>query len=219
MSPLLEMRGIKKRFPGVTALDGVDFELERGEVHVILGENGAGKSTLIKMLSGAYQPDEGEILLDGQRVDVSSATVAQSVGISTIYQEFNLVPQLTVAENILLGRQPRRLGLVVDRRRMNSDARKLLEGIEVRVDPDVLVSALGVDGTRIPYRGVPGHGTCISRRSHRLVDLNGRRVPAPKRFPAWIREACPRGHALDAELEFEFEPGTGMRIAVRILPR
>ena len=100
MSPLLEMRGITKRFPGVTALDGVDFELERGEVHVILGENGAGKSTLIKMLSGAYQPDEGEILLDGQRVDVSSATVAQSVGISTIYQEFNLVPQLTVAENI-----------------------------------------------------------------------------------------------------------------------
>ena len=144
VSPMLEMRGITKRFPGVTALDRVDFELERGEVHVILGENGAGKSTLIKMLSGAYQPDEGEILLDGQRVDVSSATVAQSVGISTIYQEFNLVPQLTVAENIFLGRQPRRLGLVVDRRRMNSDARKLLERIEVRVDPDVMVSALGV---------------------------------------------------------------------------
>jgi ribose transport system ATP-binding protein len=144
VSPLLEMRGITKRFPGVTALDGVDFELERGEVHVILGENGAGKSTLIKMLSGAYQPDEGEILLDGRSVHVSSATVAQSVGISTIYQEFNLVPQLTVAENIFLGRQPRRLGLVVDRRRMNSDARKLLERIEVRVDPDVLVSALGV---------------------------------------------------------------------------
>jgi ribose transport system ATP-binding protein len=138
------MRGITKRFPGVTALDGVDFELERGEVHVILGENGAGKSTLIKMLSGAYQPDEGEILLDGQRVDVSSATVAQSVGISTIYQEFNLVPQLTVAENIFLGRQPRRLGLVVDRRRMNSDAQQLLERVEVHADPDVLVSALGV---------------------------------------------------------------------------
>src|SRR5215218_4978352 len=141
---MLEMRGITKRFPGVTALDRVDFELERGEVHVILGENGAGKSTLIKMLSGAYQPDEGEILLDGRSVHVSSATVAQSVGISTIYQEFNLVPQLTVAENIFLGRQPRRLGLVVDRRRMNSDARKLLESIEVRVDPDVLVSNLGV---------------------------------------------------------------------------
>ena len=71
------MRGITKRFPGVTALDGVDFELEKGEVHVILGENGAGKSTLIKMLSGAYYPDEGEILLDGQRVEISSAAVAQ----------------------------------------------------------------------------------------------------------------------------------------------
>src|SRR5829696_7308754 len=144
VSPLLEMRGITKRFPGVTALDGVDFELERGEVHVILGENGAGKSTLIKMLSGAYQPDEGEILLDGERVGISSATVAQGLGISTIYQEFNLVPQLTVAENIFLGRQPRRLGLVVNRRRMDSDARKLLERIAVRVYPRVLVSALGV---------------------------------------------------------------------------
>jgi ribose transport system ATP-binding protein len=144
VSPLLEMRGITKRFPGVTALDSVDFELERGEVHVILGENGAGKSTLIKMLSGAYQPDEGEILLDGERVGISSARVAQGLGISTIYQEFNLVPQLTVAENIFLGRQPRRLGLVVNRRRMDSDARKLLERIAVRVDPRVLVSALGV---------------------------------------------------------------------------
>jgi ribose transport system ATP-binding protein len=143
VSPLLEMRGITKRFPGVTALDGVDFELEKGEVHVILGENGAGKSTLIKMLSGAYHPDEGEILLDGQRVEISSAAVAQSKGISTIYQEFNLVPQLTVAENIFLGRQPRRFG-IVDRSRMRDEAQELLERIKVRVDPDAPVSTLGV---------------------------------------------------------------------------
>ena len=143
MSPLLEMRGITKHFPGVTALDGVDFELERGEVHVILGENGAGKSTLIKMLSGAYQPDEGEILFEGEPVRVPSAAVAQGLGISTIYQEFNLVPQLTVAENVFLGRQPRRLG-IVDRRRMREEARRLLERIKVRVDPDAPVSALGV---------------------------------------------------------------------------
>ena len=143
MSPLLEMRGITKRFPGVTALDGVDFELERGEVHVILGENGAGKSTLIKMLSGAYQPDEGEILFEGEPVRIPSAAVAQGLGISTIYQEFNLVPQLTVAENVFLGRQPRRLG-IVDRRRMREEARRLLERIKVRVDPDAPVSALGV---------------------------------------------------------------------------
>jgi ribose transport system ATP-binding protein len=143
LSPLLEMRGITKRFPGVTALDGVDFELERGEVHVVLGENGAGKSTLIKMLSGAYRPDEGEILLDGESVEIPSATAAQALSISTIYQEFNLVPQLTVAENIFLGRQPHRLGLV-DRRKMREVARKLLERIKVRVDPDALVSSLGV---------------------------------------------------------------------------
>ncbi|HET6884808.1 MAG TPA: sugar ABC transporter ATP-binding protein [Rubrobacteraceae bacterium] len=143
MSPLLEMRSITKRFPGVTALDGVDFELERGEVHVILGENGAGKSTLIKMLSGAYQPDKGEILFEGEPVRIPSAAVAQGLGISTIYQEFNLVPQLTVAENVFLGHQPRRLG-IVDRRRMREEARRLLERIKVRVDPDAQVSALGV---------------------------------------------------------------------------
>ena len=143
MSPLLEMRGITKRFPGVTALDRVDFELEKGEVHVLLGENGAGKSTLIKMLSGVYEPDEGEILLNGEPVSISSATVAQELGISTIYQEFNLVPQLTVAENVFLGRQPRRFGLV-NRRRMNKEARELLERMKVRVDPGALVSDLGV---------------------------------------------------------------------------
>ena len=143
MSPLLEMRGITKRFPGVTALDRVDFELEGGEVHVLLGENGAGKSTLIKMLSGAYRPDEGEILLDGEPVRIASAADAQSLGISTIYQEFNLVPELTVAENIFLGRQPRRFGLV-DRRNMRAEARELLERIRVLVEPDETVSSLGV---------------------------------------------------------------------------
>ncbi len=142
MNPLLEMRSITKRFPGVVALDGVDFELEKGEVHVLLGENG-GKSTLVKMLSGAYRPDEGEILLNGEPVSTSSATAAQERGISTIYQEFNLVPHLTVAENIFLGRQPRRFGLV-DRRKMGEEVRKLLERMKVRVDSDALVSDLGV---------------------------------------------------------------------------
>ena len=143
MSALLEMRSITKRFPGVVALDKVDFELERGEVHVLLGENGAGKSTLVKMLAGAYRPDEGEILLDGEAASISSATDAQKLGISTIYQEFNLVPQFTVAENIFLGRQPRRFGFV-DRRKMREEARKLLDRMKVLVDPDALVSNLGV---------------------------------------------------------------------------
>ena len=143
MSALLGMRSITKRFPGVVALDGVDFELERGEVHVLLGENGAGKSTLVKMLAGAYRPDEGEIMLDREAASISSATDAQKLGISTIYQEFNLVPQFTVAENIFLGRQPRRFGFV-DRRKMREEARKLLDRMKVLVDPDALVSNLGV---------------------------------------------------------------------------
>jgi ribose transport system ATP-binding protein len=143
VSPLLEVRDITKRFPGVVALEGVDFELEKGEIHVLLGENGAGKSTLIKLLAGAYRPDEGEISLEGEPVLISSATEAQERGISTIHQEFNLVPQLSVAENIFLGRQPRRFG-IVDRRKMRDEARKLLERMKVRVDSDALVSALGV---------------------------------------------------------------------------
>ncbi len=143
MSTLLEMSGITKGFPGVTALDHVDFELERGEVHVLLGENGAGKSTLIKMLSGAHQPDEGEILVDGEKVEINSAMDAQNLGISTIYQEFNLVPQLTVAENIFLGRQPRSFG-IVNRRKMRKDTRELLERTKIRVDADAPVQSLGV---------------------------------------------------------------------------
>ena len=143
MRPLLEMRGITKRFPGVVALDGVDFELLPGEVHVLLGENGAGKSTLIKILSGAYRPNGGEILMDGRPVEIRSAAEARRLGISTIYQEFNLVPQLTVAENIHLGRQPRRFG-VVDRGAMERAARELLERLGIRVDPRARVADLGV---------------------------------------------------------------------------
>lgn len=110
---LLRVEGVTKSFPGVRALDGVDLTLCAGEVHVLLGENGAGKSTLIKMLSGAHRPDEGRLLVDGEEVTVRSAQDAERLGIATIYQEFNLVPGLTVAENIFLGRQPRtRLGLV-----------------------------------------------------------------------------------------------------------
>nr|WP_279387442.1 sugar ABC transporter ATP-binding protein [Rubrobacter taiwanensis] len=140
---LLEMRGITKRFPGVVALDKVDFKLRAGEVHVLLGENGAGKSTLVKILSGAYRPDEGEILRGGVPVEIDSAEDAQKLGISTIYQEFNLIPELSVAENILLGRQPRRFG-IVDRRRMLQRAQEVLDEMRVKVDPRALVSELGV---------------------------------------------------------------------------
>src|SRR2546427_6311824 len=110
--PLLQMRNIRKSFPGVRALDGVDFFARRGEVHALMGENGAGKSTLIKVLTGVYRRDSGEILLDGQQIDPRSPQETQTLGISTVYQEVNLIPHLSVAENITLGRQPRRLGLL-----------------------------------------------------------------------------------------------------------
>ncbi|MDX3668985.1 sugar ABC transporter ATP-binding protein [Streptomyces europaeiscabiei] len=140
---LLRIEGIRKTFPGVVALDGVDFALRRGEVHVLLGENGAGKSTLIKMLSGAYTPDAGRILAGGEEVRIHGAQDSERLGIATIYQEFNLVPDLTVAENIFLGRQPRRFGMI-DRKRMEAEAAELLERVGVNVSPRARVRELGI---------------------------------------------------------------------------
>ncbi|MEU6998029.1 sugar ABC transporter ATP-binding protein [Nonomuraea sp. NPDC046570] len=140
---LVQVRGLRKTFPGVVALDEVDLDLNPGEVHVLLGENGAGKSTLIKMLSGAYQPDAGEIRVDGEPVRVHHAGDARRLGIATIYQEFNLVPELSVAENLMLGRQPRRFGLL-DRGRMYARAAELLKRVGVDVDPRTPVGRLGI---------------------------------------------------------------------------
>src|SRR3954469_3958726 len=109
-TPLLTMRGIVKQFPGVRALDGVDLDVEPGEVHCLLGQNGAGKSTLIKVLAGAHRPDAGEITFDGQPVSFASPQAADQAGIATIYQELDLVPGLSVAENVVLGQAPARLG-------------------------------------------------------------------------------------------------------------
>src|SRR4051812_32482936 len=107
-SPLLSLHKIGKGFPGVVALQDVDFQVRAGEIHALLGENGAGKSTLIKVLTGVYQPDSGEITFEGKRIAPASPKDAESCGISTVYQEVNLVPSLSVAENIMLGRQPGR---------------------------------------------------------------------------------------------------------------
>lgn len=140
---LLRIEGIRKTFPGVVALDSVDFDLRRGEVHVLLGENGAGKSTLIKMLSGAYRPDSGRVFAEGREVRIHSAQDAERLGIATIYQEFNLVPDLTVAENIFLGRQPRRFGMI-DRARMEQDAAGLLARVGLDIAPRTKVRELGI---------------------------------------------------------------------------
>lgn len=142
--PLLEMRGIGKSFPGVRALDAVDFELRAGEVHVLLGENGAGKSTLMKILSGAYRPDDGEIRIAGEPRRIATPQHAQSLGISTIYQEFNLIPHLPVSANIFLGREPCRAGFLLDRRTMRRQAEQALRELDVAIDAGSPISALGV---------------------------------------------------------------------------
>ena len=132
---VLEMRDIMKQFPGVLAVDHGQLQLKPGEVHCLLGENGAGKSTLMKILAGAEKPDSGAILLDGEEVHIHSPHHAQQLGISMIYQEFNLSPFLSVAENIFLGREPR-WGLTpfIDWPRMNREARAILERIRVKLD-------------------------------------------------------------------------------------
>jgi ribose transport system ATP-binding protein len=137
------MRGIRKTFPGVVALDGVDFTLCGHEVHVLLGENGAGKSTLMKILSGATQKDAGDIAIDGRPVSIASPRDAQALGIATIYQELSLVRQLTVAENILLGYEPSSAGWI-HRRRLRDQATASLQEAGLDIDPDRRVDDLGI---------------------------------------------------------------------------
>ncbi len=141
----LEMIGITKQFPGVLALDNARLELRPGEVHCLLGENGAGKSTMMKILAGAQPMDTGEIRLDGEAVHIQSPYHAQQLGISMIYQEFNLSPYLSVAENIFLGREPR-IGRTpfVDWRRMRQDAREVLAQIRADIDVTRPVNELSV---------------------------------------------------------------------------
>jgi simple sugar transport system ATP-binding protein len=131
---VLEMKNISKFFPGVRALSNVDFNLKRGEIHALMGENGAGKSTLIKVLTGVYEIDEGEIILNGQNIKILSTQEAQNLGISTVYQEVNLCSNLTVAENIYIGREPKKNGRI-DWKKVNSDADKLLqERLNLKID-------------------------------------------------------------------------------------
>ena len=144
MTPLLEIRGLTKRFPGVMALDDVSLAIAPGEVHGLLGENGAGKSTLLKIISGAQAPDAGELLWQGRRRAIASPLAAQAMGIVTIYQEFNLVPTLSVAENIFIGREPRGFGPFIHWRKMRADARALIERVGLEIDPDTEVSRLSV---------------------------------------------------------------------------
>jgi ribose transport system ATP-binding protein len=142
--PFLNLRGIVKHFPGVLALNDVGLDVHHGEVHALLGENGAGKSTLIKIISGVYQPDAGEILIDGRPVSIRNPHDAQALGISTIYQEFTLAPDMTVAENVFLGREPLRALSIVDRKALIRQTRDVLASLDLQIDPEATVKHLGV---------------------------------------------------------------------------
>jgi ribose transport system ATP-binding protein len=142
--PILQMRHIGKSFPGVRALDDVSLTVTAGEVHALMGENGAGKSTLMKILAGAHQPDSGEILLDGTPVTINSPQQALDLGISIIYQELNLVPHLSIAGNIFLGREPRLFPGWIDQGRMHREAQALMDGLGMRLDVRSLVGPLPV---------------------------------------------------------------------------
>ena len=143
MSVLLKMEKINKLFPGVRALTDVDFEVNKGEVHALIGENGAGKSTLMKCLTGVYKADSGSITFDGEPWDVSNPKEATDKGISIVHQEFNLMPALTVRENIFIGREPRKLnGLLIDDKKMREQCLELMERVEFNLDPDAEVEFL-----------------------------------------------------------------------------
>src|SRR5579864_7764286 len=141
---VLELHGITKRYPGIVADDHVDFDLRRGEVHALLGENGAGKSTLMNILYGLTKPDEGEILVAGKHVSFSSAKDAIESGIGMVHQHFMLIPVMTVAENIVLGVEPVRDGIILDERGAEQRVRELSHQFGLAVEPTELVSSITV---------------------------------------------------------------------------
>lgn len=140
---ILEFRNISKYFPGVQALKNVSFSVGKGEILALLGENGAGKSTLMKILAGAYIKDEGDIYIDGELANISCPSDAEKMGVAIIYQEFNLIPGLTVAENIFMRRQPKKNG-IVDWNKMNHMAQKIIDDIDVSIKPTDIVNTLTV---------------------------------------------------------------------------
>lgn len=144
MTPLLELKQIKKSFPGVKALDGIDLTIQRGEVHALLGENGAGKSTLVKIMCGIYQPDSGGIFLEGQRCRLRINRDAIDAGIGIIFQEFSLIPYMNTIDNIFLNREIKNRWGLLDRREMRRKARAIFKRLTVDIDLDCPVEQLSV---------------------------------------------------------------------------
>ena len=141
---ILQIKGVSKRFYGVQALKDVSFEVKRGEVRALIGENGAGKSTLIKILSGIHQKDSGTIIYNGETVEFRNPRHAQDLGIATVHQELNLVPSLTVSENVFMGRLPYKRGNIVDWPRLHRETKQVFDKLGVEINPKVIVRSLGV---------------------------------------------------------------------------
>ena len=171
---LLTIRSLTKTFPGTLALDDVRFDLAAGEVHALLGENGAGKSTLIKCLTGAYRPDAGEITLDGAVVAPRSTGEAQELGIGTVYQEVNLLPNLTVAQNLCFGREPRRFGLVSSRG-MKAMAEGMLDGSDAISDWALLNAMVNVasGASWVSFHHGGGVGIGFSQHAGQVIVADG----------------------------------------------
>ena len=144
MAPVLELKGITKRFPGVLANDHIDLTLEEGQIHALLGENGAGKTTLMNILYGLYQPDEGEIWVQGKQIKVHSPSDAIASGIGMVHQHFMLIPVFTVTENVMLGDEDVRAGGILDRKTVAAKIRQISEQYNLQVDPDAYVEDLPV---------------------------------------------------------------------------
>ena len=140
---ILTMKDIDKSFPGVHALDHVNFEVKRGEVHALMGENGAGKSTLMKVLTGIYQKDSGTITYKGKETEFHNTREAQDAGVVIVHQELNMIGDLTVAQNIFIGREPKK-GIRVDDKKMIEDSRKLFQDLNIEIDPREKMSNLTV---------------------------------------------------------------------------
>ena len=188
---LLQASDITKSFPGVKALDGVDFKVRRGRLNALLGENGAGKSTLMNILAGVFPPDSGTITLSGRHVEFRTPREAQEAGVSIIHQELNLVPELSIAENIFIGREPIGKFGLLDYKRMNGGAAELLDELELDVDPRTPVGRLKVGAQQVveiakalsfksrviimdePTSAISGHEVEILFRQIRRLKKNG----------------------------------------------
>ena len=201
--PLLRMAGIGKAFSGVTVLDDVDFELRAGETHALLGGNGAGKSTLMKILEGVYALDRGTVELDGEAVELGTPQAARRHGVAMIFQEFSLVPTLTVAQNIYLTREARTRAGLLDDRSLERRAGELLAELGVDIDPRLEVSRLSTASLAarrdrkgaLAGRAHPDHGRAdrLARPQRGRRAVSDHRAPQGARHHDRVHHAPPRG--------------------------